>query len=28
VIEYDKNGKPARFSGAADPRGTGLAKGY
>lgn len=28
VIEYDKNGKPARFSGAADPRGTGLAEGY
>jgi gamma-glutamyltranspeptidase/glutathione hydrolase len=27
VIEYGKNGKPARFKGASDPRGTGLAKG-
>jgi len=27
VIEYGKNGKPVRFTGASDPRGTGLAKG-
>ena len=28
TIEYDANGKPVRFTGASDPRGTGLAKGY
>lgn len=27
TIEYGKDGKPVRFSGAADPRGAGLAKG-
>ncbi len=27
TIEYGKNGKPARFEGASDPRGIGLAKG-
>jgi len=27
-IEYDAEGKPARFSGAADIHGIGLAKGY
>jgi gamma-glutamyltranspeptidase/glutathione hydrolase len=27
TIEYGKNGKPAKFHGAADPRGKGLAKG-
>jgi gamma-glutamyltranspeptidase/glutathione hydrolase len=27
MIEYGKNGKPVRFRGASDPRGTGLAKG-
>jgi gamma-glutamyltranspeptidase/glutathione hydrolase len=28
TIEYNSEGKPARFLGAADIRGTGLAKGY
>jgi gamma-glutamyltranspeptidase/glutathione hydrolase len=28
AIEYDADGKPARFTGASDPRGKGLAKGY
>jgi len=28
TIEYGKDGKPARFWGASDPRGQGLAKGY
>jgi gamma-glutamyltranspeptidase/glutathione hydrolase len=28
TIEYDENGKPVRFTGASDPRGAGLAKGY
>lgn len=28
AIEYNRNGVPIRFTGAADPRGTGLAKGY
>ena len=28
TIEYDKNGKPIKFTGGADPRGHGLAKGY
>ena len=28
TIEYGKDGKPARFFGASDPRGQGLAKGY
>jgi gamma-glutamyltranspeptidase/glutathione hydrolase len=28
TIEYDAKGRPVRFKGAADPRGTGLAKGY
>ncbi len=28
TIEYDKNGKPIKFRGGADPRGNGLAKGY
>jgi len=27
MIEYGKNGKPVRFTGASDPRGIGLAKG-
>lgn len=27
TIAYDKKGKPVRFTGAADPRGAGLAKG-
>ncbi len=27
TIEYDENGKPVRFTGGADPRGEGLAKG-
>ena len=27
TIEYDKDGKPVRFTGASDPRGIGLAKG-
>jgi gamma-glutamyltranspeptidase/glutathione hydrolase len=27
TIEYDSKGKPIRFTGAADPRGIGLAKG-
>jgi hypothetical protein len=27
TIAYDKKGKPVRFTGASDPRGTGLAKG-
>lgn len=27
TIEYDKKGKPIRFTGASDPRGSGLAKG-
>ncbi len=27
-IKYDENGKPIQFSGGADPRGEGLAKGY
>jgi gamma-glutamyltranspeptidase/glutathione hydrolase len=27
AIEYDENGKPIRFTGGADPRGRGLAKG-
>ncbi|HUX06864.1 MAG TPA: gamma-glutamyltransferase [Acidobacteriota bacterium] len=28
TIEYGANGRPVRFSGAADPRGTGKAEGY
>jgi gamma-glutamyltranspeptidase/glutathione hydrolase len=28
TIEYGRDGKPVRFLGAADPRGSGLAKGY
>jgi len=28
MIEYDEAGRPARFFGAADPRGTGQAAGY
>lgn len=28
AIEYDDTGKPIRFTGAADPRGTGVAKGH
>ncbi len=28
TIEYGKDGKPARFQGAADPRGSGLARGF
>jgi len=28
TIEYDAAGRPARFLGAADPRGIGLAIGY
>ncbi len=28
TIEYGKDGRPARFLGASDPRGQGLAKGY
>ena len=28
VIEYDESGKPERFTGGADTRGSGLAKGY
>lgn len=28
TIEYDGIGAPVRFTGAADPRGTGLARGY
>jgi len=28
TIEYNRRGVPVRFSGAADPRGPGLAKGY
>ena len=28
TIEYDADGKPVRFTGASDPRGTGLAQGY
>jgi gamma-glutamyltranspeptidase/glutathione hydrolase len=28
VIEYDGSGKPERFTGGADPRGAGLAKGF
>jgi gamma-glutamyltranspeptidase len=28
TIEYDESGKPVRFTGASDPRGAGLAKGY
>ena len=28
TIEYDKNGKPVKFTGGSDPRGSGLAKGY
>ena len=27
TVEYDKEGKPVRFTGAADPRGAGLAQG-
>ncbi len=27
TIEYDKKGKPVRFTGASDPRGSGLARG-
>ena len=27
TIEYDKNGRPVRFTGGTDPRGEGLAKG-
>jgi gamma-glutamyltranspeptidase/glutathione hydrolase len=27
-IEYDATGKPVKFSGGADPRGEGLARGY
>jgi gamma-glutamyltranspeptidase/glutathione hydrolase len=28
TIEYGKDGKPVRFTGASDPRGKGLAQGY
>jgi gamma-glutamyltranspeptidase/glutathione hydrolase len=28
AIEYDQSGRPRRFTGAADPRGTGLARGH
>lgn len=28
TVEYDPNGRPVRFTGAADPRGIGLARGY
>ncbi len=28
TIEYDSEGKPARFTGGADPRGEGVAAGY
>jgi gamma-glutamyltranspeptidase/glutathione hydrolase len=28
TLEYDANGRPVRFTGAADPRGLGLAEGY
>ncbi len=28
TVEYDKEGKPARFYGGSDPRGEGLAAGY
>lgn len=28
IVEYDNDGKPERFTGGADTRGTGLAKGY
>ena len=28
AIEYGADGRPARFRGAADPRGSGVAKGY
>jgi len=28
TIDYDSNGRPARFAGGADPRGSGLARGY
>jgi gamma-glutamyltranspeptidase/glutathione hydrolase len=28
TVEYDVAGKPERFTGAADPRGEGLAKGF
>jgi len=28
TIQYDSEGKPVRFSGASDPRGAGLARGY
>ena len=28
TVEYGARGRPIRFKGAADPRGTGLAKGY
>ena len=28
AIKYDSNGKPIEFTGGADPRGEGLAKGY
>jgi len=28
VIEYDGSGKPERFTGGADTRGAGLAKGF
>jgi gamma-glutamyltranspeptidase/glutathione hydrolase len=28
TIEYDSEGKPARFTGGADPRGIGVAAGY
>ena len=28
MVEYDSTGRPVRFTGAADPRGNGLAEGY
>jgi gamma-glutamyltranspeptidase / glutathione hydrolase len=28
TIEYDAEGRPARFTGGADPRGDGVAAGY
>jgi gamma-glutamyltranspeptidase/glutathione hydrolase len=28
TIEYNRGGEPVRFTGGADPRGTGMAKGY
>ncbi len=28
TVEYDSEGVPVRFTGAADPRGSGLARGY